>query len=301
MQVEFVQLNSGNDALQTPIKNVGYNSHMNRAQLEDFLHELPLAQLQYYQKTTSTNDAAIKWVEQGAQDMSLVVADQQTAGRGRSGRKWYTPPGCALAFSIILRPSLYPSVVEEDRHNNNLPHFRLTALGSMAVSTALDTHYEIPALIKWPNDLLVHGKKIAGVLVESIWDGDTFSAAVVGIGVNVAKPSIQLQDQFDTPADYIEHHSNSRVSRVELLRGVLTHFINWREHIYTDRFLETWNERLAFRGERVKMIPEEPGTGLQELEAYIENLEPDGGLKIRLLDGTFKLVYTSQYRISPVL
>ncbi|PJH75650.1 MAG: hypothetical protein CO064_05540, partial [Anaerolineae bacterium CG_4_9_14_0_8_um_filter_58_9] len=113
---------------------------MNERELRRTLSDLPLGGVRYYEQTGSTNDVALAWASAGAPDLALVIADEQTAGRGRLGRKWVTPPGAALAFSLVLRPR----PVERDV----IPLY--SALGALAVVSALEEKYGSKPEIKWP-------------------------------------------------------------------------------------------------------------------------------------------------------
>ena len=134
---------------------------MDETGLREALKGLPIPDLRYLPVTGSTNDDAMAWLAEGAPDGALVIADQQTRGRGRLNRSWHTPPGAALAFSLILRPT-----EEEASH---LAQF--TALPSLALVDVLGGHYGLPVEIKWPNDVLLRRKKAAGVLNEVSWAG----------------------------------------------------------------------------------------------------------------------------------
>jgi BirA family biotin operon repressor/biotin-[acetyl-CoA-carboxylase] ligase len=116
----------------------------------------------------------------GAPDGALVLADEQTAGRGRRGRTWNAPPGQCLLCSLILRPTIPPRVAP-----------RLTMLAAVAIARtlrALGAH----AVVKWPNDVLITGRKVAGILAETELSGDSLSFAIVGMGVNIAVPAADL-------------------------------------------------------------------------------------------------------------
>ncbi|MGC8855748.1 MAG: biotin--[acetyl-CoA-carboxylase] ligase, partial [Anaerolineae bacterium] len=151
---------------------------MNEKSLRAALQDLPLGELRYYASIRSTNDEALAWATEGATDLSLVIADEQTAGRGRAGRKWYTPAGAALAFSLILRPS--PA---EQTHLS-----RIVGLAAVSLAFSLEQSGLHPR-IKWPNDILLQDRKVAGILVETIWTGEQADCVVIGIGVNVLRIS----------------------------------------------------------------------------------------------------------------
>src|SRR5215210_2102100 len=133
---------------------------MDQNELRRALSKLPLGDIRYFDSIGSTNNEALAWAASDAKDFSLVIADEQTAGRGRLDRKWFTPKGTALAFSLILRPS-----ADEERHLT-----RTVGLAALAIANSLRTR-ELIAQIKWPNDVLLNGRKVAGILVESVWAG----------------------------------------------------------------------------------------------------------------------------------
>lgn len=131
-------------------------------------------QIHRFKTVTSTNDTAARLAEEGAPEGTVVIAEYQTHGRGRGRRRWLSPRGKNLLFSILLRPPLRASEAPW-----------LTRIASRAVSDSLKALYRLPAEVKKPNDIVVRGKKISGVLVESSSKNDEVEYAIVGIGVNV--------------------------------------------------------------------------------------------------------------------
>ncbi len=127
-----------------------------------------------YSQIGSTNDAARDWAHSGAVTGSVVVAEEQVAGRGRFERRWVAAPDTALLFSVILRPAI---------RAERLP--RVAVLGALAVAECLDALDLAPVTLKWPNDVHLAGRKVAGVLPEADWQNDQLSALALGIGVNV--------------------------------------------------------------------------------------------------------------------
>lgn len=240
--------------------------NMNKRQLVKYLSSLPLGALRFYDRTGSTNDEALAWTLRGAPDFSLVVADEQTRGRGRMGRVWFTPPGAALAMSLILHPS------ESERAHPA----RTTGLLALSLSDSLRSLGLHPQ-IKWPNDVLINGRKVAGILVEATWTGETLEALVLGMGVNVLATSVPPADQLLFPATSLETELGQPVERVELLRSILVSVLHWRPKLGTDDFLDTWNASLAFRGQQVRVVDSSEGSVLGELIG----LKPDGSLQLR--------------------
>jgi BirA family biotin operon repressor/biotin-[acetyl-CoA-carboxylase] ligase len=194
---------------------------MNQTQLDTILADLSLGGVRYFNCVGSTNDEAALWASQGAPDLALVVTDEQTTGRGRAGRHWYTPRGTGLAFSIVVYPTL------EDSGSVS----RMTALGALAVCDALKNRYHLPAKIKWPNDVLLDEKKVAGVLVEAQWTGDRLSSLILGIGINVAPASIEDALAHEPVLRFPASVCGSALGQSETVRNALrgdTGILRWR-------------------------------------------------------------------------
>ena len=239
---------------------------MNQNELDQQLSDLPLGDIHFFSSIGSTNDEAIKWTAQGVPDLSLIVADEQTAGRGRLDRPWFTPPATALAFSLILRPR-----AEE------MPHLsRIVGLAALALIDAIG-HLRLAPQIKWPNDILLNGRKVAGVLIELTWAGDEVDYVVIGMGVNVAKASSPSTDVLRFPAVSLEHVLGEVPDRISLLHDILASFIALRPHIHTGSFMAAWEKSLAYYGKEVRA---EMG-GAQVVTGKVVGLETDGSLKIR--------------------
>lgn len=268
---------------------------MMQTELEKRLKNLPLGGIRWFHQVSSTNDEAANWIKTGCADLSLVIADEQTAGRGRGGRRWFTPPGSALAFSVVLR------VEEQIKRMLDLQYAtRLNGLGALAVCLALQNIYSLPAKIKWPNDILVNGKKLAGVLTESDWVGNELSAVVIGIGINVATESVppagwDADNLHPYPATSVESQVNRPVNRWELLNKVLDELFIWRDQLSSPTFTQTWQDNLAFLGEWVRIIF--PGSKTTEKIGQITGLEVDGTLKITEQSG--KLTHLQFGEIKP--
>ena len=245
---------------------------MNQDELRLKLSHLPLAEIKYFDSITSTNEEALNWAKAGAADGSLVVANTQSSGRGRMGRKWVTNPDAALAFSLILHPR-----PEESR---NIPLF--SPLGSLAVAETLSKQYGIKKVnIKWPNDVLINQQKTAGILVETTWMGNSAQGVVVGIGVNVTPAAIPPANELLFPATCVETENGSSVDRLELLEKVLVSLLNWRNKITQNEFLQAWDQFLAFRGEYVHVQQTEHWSVTGELIG----IDKYGNLRIRTDQG----------------
>jgi BirA family transcriptional regulator, biotin operon repressor / biotin---[acetyl-CoA-carboxylase] ligase len=238
---------------------------MDQIDLVKTLSDLPLGSIQYFDSLGSTNDEALAWAVRGASDLSLIVADEQTTGRGRLGRPWFTPPATALAFSLILRPRM-----------DEIPHLaRIVGLTALALADAIGKLGLNPQ-IKWPNDVLLNGRKVAGVLIESTWAGEEVDYVIIGVGLNVAKGAAPSTDILRFPAISLEHILGRIPDRVALLHDILASFIALRPHMHTDSFMVSWEKSLAYYGKEVRA---EMG-GDQVVTGKVTGLESDGSLKI---------------------
>jgi BirA family biotin operon repressor/biotin-[acetyl-CoA-carboxylase] ligase len=280
---------------------------MDQQTLDSLLADLPLGSLRYYDKVSSTNDLAIRWAAAGAPDLSVVVADEQTAGRGRLDRQWYTPPGAGLAFSLVLRPEGLPLEIAADSHsgpsqgNSHTALTRLTALGALAVCETLNQALPpmLPAQIKWPNDVIATRRKVAGVLVELQWSGSQLSAAILGIGINVHPQSVPPPDELSFPATCLDEVIGNLVDRWALLKSLLANFLHWKGRIEAEDFMQAWLGRLAFRGEWVVVLAE---SGASEdtvpvQEGQVAGINPDGSLRLRLRSGEIVPVQFGEIRL----
>jgi BirA family biotin operon repressor/biotin-[acetyl-CoA-carboxylase] ligase len=277
---------------------------MNRPTLQETLSDLPLGPVRYYKTIDSTNLAAAQWVLDGASHFSLVVADEQTAGRGRHGRRWFTPPGSALAFSLIIkseRLSLFQDKQDGLDHVPSLIPSRLTALGALAVCESLQTQFGLNPQIKWPNDVLVNKCKVAGVLVEAQWQSRLL-AAILGIGINIAPASIPADKDLTFPATSVETVLGEPVYRWILLHEVLASIVRWQQRLSSKEFIQTWEELLAFKGEWVQVVSEKRQEDNPEniREGQVLGLSDEGALKLQAPSGERFEIQIGELQLRPV-
>jgi BirA family biotin operon repressor/biotin-[acetyl-CoA-carboxylase] ligase len=248
---------------------------MNERNLTKVVSDLPLGGCRFYSRVSSTNDVALAWAADGAPDQSLVYAEEQTTGRGRGGRQWFTPPGEGLAFSLVLKPHT----------DEELSVSLFSGLGALAVCEALEKRGLHPS-IKWPNDILLDGRKVCGVLVETVWIGEKVDSIILGIGLNVKPGSVPAAEGLNYPATSLEIIMGEEVSRLPLLHDVLKAILKWRDQLTDPEFIRTWEAALAFQGEQVE-IQMESGT---PVIGKLEGLGADGSLRLRSPDGKMILV-----------
>ncbi len=250
------------------------------------LKNLPgFSSFRFFPSIGSTNDEALAWAATGAKDLSLVVADAQTAGRGRMGRSWFTPPDSALAFSLIIRPK----GVEREFIG------RFSGLGALALVAALKK-YGIAAQIKWPNDVLINRRKTAGILVETVWMGAEVDSVVLGMGVNVTPESVPPPEGLNFPATCLHSEGPKAPPRFDLLKTLLTELISLRATLASDGFLQAWDESLAFRGETVHVWEGET----QPLVGQILGLETDGSLRVSTSSAQTRVIRFGEVHLRPV-
>jgi len=259
---------------------------MNETSLKKTLSKINIGGLRWFDSIGSTNDEALAWAAAGADDLSIVIADEQTQGRGRLNRRWFTPKGSALAFSLILRPSAALR-----------PHLsRTVGLAALSIADSL-TQTRLAPRIKWPNDILLNGKKTAGILVESVWSGEDVDSLVIGMGINVFRDSVPPADVLQFPATSLEEMLGSKPhAREEILLSILEVFIRWRERLGADELIHAWEEMLSFRGEQVEVKAggETPVTG------KVDGLESDGSLRLKDLHDNSVIVRFGDVSLRPM-
>jgi BirA family biotin operon repressor/biotin-[acetyl-CoA-carboxylase] ligase len=236
----------------------------------------------FYATIGSTNDRALEIAHGGAPHGALVVADEQTSGRGRAGRSWVTRPGAGLAFSLLLRPG--------DDGPDYQP-LSLNVLGALAVAEQLKARGG-EASIKWPNDVLLAGRKVAGILTEADWLGEHLEGVVVGIGVNVRPESVPRPQELEYPAISVNEVIETPVTRADLLCGVLDSIAGWLPRLGSPLFAQALQDSLAFLGEQVK-VEWEGGA----LEGVMEGVNGQGAAQLRMPDGETRLVEGGGYSL----
>ncbi len=221
---------------------------MVRRALPDWVPEL-----RYLPETDSTNRQALAWAREGARHGSLVIADFQTAGRGRLDRRWLAPAGSSLLFSLVLRPMWDPD---------------LLGLISLAAAVALCECLEeldVVAGVKWPNDVLLGSRKVSGILAET-----SPGVVVLGIGLNVTQRTFPAE--IEGSATSLEAHTGRQISRLDVLRNLVLHLANLVDgpaQVIPDRY-RRW---CATIGRRVRV---DAGSGSVEDRAV--DIDPTGAL-----------------------
>lgn len=225
--------------------------------------------LEYLKHTVSTNADAFKMAENGAIEGTVVLADSQSGGKGRRGRVWASPAGVNLYCSVVLRPAIMPHEAPQ-----------LTFISAVAVARAIELTTSLTAEIKWPNDLLISGKKVAGLLNEMSAETDGINFVILGIGVNLNMSIGQFPDDLRHPATSLLLESGSVVDRSRFAGTML----NELDLLYTD-FLahgfgpvrEEWQQRCNANGRRVLVND----SGTECTGGQFVGIDTDGALLLR--------------------
>ena len=224
----------------------------------------------------STNDEARDLADAGAEHGEVVVTERQTGGRGRRGRSWVSPPGRNVAFSVVLRPEALPPIRAPE----------LTLVAAVAVCDAL-RHAGVDAGIKWPNDVLVGGRKIAGILTELSAETDRVHWVVVGVGVNVNARPEDFPPELRGEATSLLIERGEAAPRALFLAACLTSLEDWYDRHAEGGLapvLQAWRERSVTLGRQVSVRTDEG-----ELTGTAVDLDADGALLVETAAGVRRI------------
>jgi BirA family biotin operon repressor/biotin-[acetyl-CoA-carboxylase] ligase len=228
--------------------------------------------IQVFEQTTSTNDVMEKLARDGVKEGVVVFAESQTKGRGRLGRKWMSPTHKGLWFSVLLRPELRPQEATQ-----------LTVASATALRRAIKTVTGLSAEIKWPNDILIGGKKVAGILTELSAEVDRVRHIILGIGVDVNLAAGELPAELRKTATSLKIETGETVSRAELAVAILHELDLDYARICGGKFsavADEWEAHCATIGKNVTVI-----IGDRKIGGCAESLDDDGALRVRTEHG----------------
>ena len=235
--------------------------------------------------TGSTNIDAKAAAEEGAPEGTLVVTEQQEAGRGRRGRGWFSPEGCNLYFTLLLRPECAPDQA-----------CMLTLVMALAVAGAV-RQLGLDAGIKWPNDVVIAGKKVCGILTEMSAEPDFIHYVVIGTGVNVNQET--FPEEIAGTATSLRIEKGERIKRAELLAAVMEHF----ERAY-ETFRTSWDlSGLAAEYESLLLNKDRPVRVLDPKGAFegtARGINEKGELLVERQDGSVERVYAGEVSVRGV-
>jgi BirA family biotin operon repressor/biotin-[acetyl-CoA-carboxylase] ligase len=260
--------------------------------LKALFSDLPqISVVEHHATIGSTNDRARELARLGTPEIAVIVADEQTAGRGRQNRSWYTPAGTALAFSLLTRPAITPQRA-----------MRLTMLAGLAAVEGIEWATDLRLDLKWPNDVVTMNnkqltminaqeainnqrpttKKIGGILTECAFQGDAIDYAVIGLGLNV---NVDFSQQFELRAiaTSLSQLAGREIDRWAVLKAVVAAWIDrsaWLGDAHADRLREAWAARLINLRKTIRVNLHD-----QIVEGYAEGVDDDGALLLRMADG----------------
>ena len=224
----------------------------------------------YFDQVESTQDIAFEWLRDGADVGSVVIADEQIKGRGRGKHDWVTPPNTAIAMSVILHPEV------EVLH-------QITMMGALAIYDILKSYGADDVGIKWPNDVLLKGKKVCGILPESEWAGEELKGVVLGMGINVRVDF--AQSELEDRAISIEPEIGKPIDRSQLVVQLLDRIDYWYDRLGTDELFEAWRDRLVTLGQDVAI-----NSHGEAVSGKAESVDSQGAILVRTSYGELKRV-----------
>jgi BirA family transcriptional regulator, biotin operon repressor / biotin---[acetyl-CoA-carboxylase] ligase len=233
--------------------------------------------IQVFEQTTSTNDVIEMLARDGVKEGAVVFAESQTKGRGRLGRKWMSPTHKGLWFSILLRPKLRPQESTQ-----------LTVASATALRRAIKTVTGLSAEIKWPNDLLIGGKKVVGILTEMSAEVDRVRHVILGIGVDVNQNAVEFPVELRKIATSLKIEAGKEISRAELATEIVRELDFDYARICGGRFpavADEWEAGCATIGKNVSVQ-----MGARQIRGRAEALDDDGALLVRTEHGRLERV-----------
>ncbi len=234
-------------------------------------------EIQVFRETTSTSDVIDKLARDGVAEGAVVFAEAQTKGRGRLGRRWVSPRGLGLWLSVLLRPTCRPQETTQ-----------LTVAGAVAVARAVRRQTGLKPEVKWPNDLLLRGRKFAGILTELSGEQDRVRHAVLGIGVDVNLPAGDLPPELRRQSTSLRMELGRLVPRAELAVGLLRELNVAYQQLRAGEFAklaDEWEASCTTLGREIEVV-----AGERRLKGRAESLDADGSLLVRTKYGRLEHV-----------
>ncbi len=256
---------------------------------DDLLARLPEDQIigrdiRVFQSTASTNDLVERLARDGLDEGVVVFAESQTKGRGRLGRTWHSPAGKGLWFSLLLRPNLRPQAATQ-----------LTIVAATALARAIREQTGLKPEIKWPNDILLRGRKVVGILTELSAELDHVKHITLGIGVDVNQRADEFPAEMRKLATSLSIEAGRGVNRPDLAAAILIEldrdYRRLREGQFA-RLAEEWEAQCVTLGRRVSII-----VGGRAVSGRAESLDDDGALLLRTEHGRLERIIGGDVRL----
>jgi biotin-[acetyl-CoA-carboxylase] ligase BirA-like protein len=274
-----------------PLQNAPTEAkHVSKLNLSTLQHNLKTRVMGktvlFLTEVNSTNLWAKRLACSGAQEGTITVAETQSSGRGRLNRLWYSPVG-GLWFSMVLRPKIYASQVSQ-----------LTVIAALSVIQTLCDLYGLEAEAKWPNDVLVNGRKICGILGEANTQADKISFVIMGIGLNANfNVDRALPESIAASATSLENEIGHKIGLEQLLTTLLRRF-EADYNIYAQRgfspIVAKWKEHANFLGREIDVVDQ-----YTTFRGVAEDIDANGALALRPKDGTVKSFLAADVSLNP--
>ena len=235
----------------------------------------PHLDISVFSSVTSTNTILKEMAEQGAKEGTVIIAEEQTAGRGRTGKQFYSPKGTGIYISILLRPDI---PAEESLF--------LTTSAAVAIASAIEDVSDKRALIKWVNDIYLEDKKTCGILTEGAFNVETgkLDYAIVGIGINVCIPDGGFPDNIkDIATAIFDKQTDSINKRSILIANLLDYFMEYYKDFKSKSYVKEYIERSMIIGKTITVIE-----GSKTSVAKAIDIDKNCRLKVQFEDGTTK-------------
>ncbi len=241
--------------------------------------------IHYFETLDSTNSQAYQLALNGAEEGEMVVAESQERGKGRLGRHWFSPPFLNLYLSVVLRPNISP-------HQASL----ITLMAAVATADAIQKFSGLLPLIKWPNDILLGGRKVAGLLNEIQSEMDRIHFVILGIGINLNMDEKMFSKEIESVATSLKIEMGQTISRKNFLQSLLQELENWYTIFMKQgsaMILEAWRDRAQLKGRRVKVT----SFGETWIGMAVD-VDTEGALILEMTDGKRKRVVAGDVEYS---
>jgi BirA family biotin operon repressor/biotin-[acetyl-CoA-carboxylase] ligase len=255
-------------------------------EIKENLHTNFIGQhIQFLEEVDSTNLYAKRMAENSFEDGTVIIAEEQLKGKGRMGRDWVSPKGKGIWMTLMLKPKISPADAA-----------KITLLAACAVCRAIEEIGGVYPKIKWPNDIVLNGKKLCGILTEMSVELDEINYLIVGIGVNVNIELDDLPKQIQNIATSIQIEKGSSIIRKELAATIMNNFESYYSTFISKGsikdYINEYKEKSAILGKEVRVI-----SSSLELQGTVADISEEGQLLLRLEDGSLKEIISGEVSV----
>ena len=241
-------------------------------------------ELSFHKELNSTNDTARELASKGAKEGFAVVADSQTKGKGRLGRSWESPAGVNIYTSIVLRPSIMPLFAPQ-----------LTLVSAVAVAEAISKYSQKTPEVKWPNDILINSKKVAGILTEMNSETDRINFVIIGIGVNINMTRKMFPEELRPMATSLKEEIGKEISRIDFIQTLYLNLETWYKRYLKHGFepiCKAWTGYFNMAGKVVKVRQMD-----KAIEGVAMGIDDNGALLLREKNGNITRIISGDVEI----